>query len=255
MIVKESFDLVAKDYSNLISNPPLEYLVLLKKIFKLKHDDSVLDLGCGSGLLTFPLNKIAKNVVGIDSSNMMLKIAKMNDTKQEIQWICQPVEKFQFGINNYNLIVAFEAFHLFTRKQDLLKSIIHSLKENSYFAIGWCQYGWEEIFRSEIINIFSDFGIKWGTWDYVSCPDLNERIEKIHLRTSSIYRRKINHFSKYNLHDISVYLSTIQKTHNLSKEKRVQLRDILVNVFYKKINSKYLECNSIYWVKYFRKLK
>lgn len=43
-----------------------------------KSDESILDLGCGSGALTAEIGKLASNVVGIDKSSDMIESARLN---------------------------------------------------------------------------------------------------------------------------------------------------------------------------------
>jgi trans-aconitate methyltransferase len=43
-----------------------------------KRDESILDLGCGSGALTAEIGKLASNVIGIDKSSEMIASARLN---------------------------------------------------------------------------------------------------------------------------------------------------------------------------------
>ena len=56
---------------------------LLKKILKkyLPQSKSLLDLGCGTGQYSNLMTKLQLNIVGVDRSSSMLKIAKKNIKK------------------------------------------------------------------------------------------------------------------------------------------------------------------------------
>ena len=53
-----------------------EYGEDVLKLFKIDENSLVIDLGCGNGALTKKLSEICGGVIGIDSSEEMLKTAK-----------------------------------------------------------------------------------------------------------------------------------------------------------------------------------
>ena len=60
---------------NIVSNFKLNYTSKpLKKI-------NILDIGCGGGLLSEPMNRLGANVTGIDASINNIKIAKLHAKK------------------------------------------------------------------------------------------------------------------------------------------------------------------------------
>ncbi|MCK5684138.1 methyltransferase domain-containing protein [bacterium] len=65
------------DYSNLI-------VEFIRNTSGLKSKDTILDLGCGTGILTLPLAKMVKKVTALDISNEMLKIMSTHMKKREI---------------------------------------------------------------------------------------------------------------------------------------------------------------------------
>jgi 2-polyprenyl-3-methyl-5-hydroxy-6-metoxy-1,4-benzoquinol methylase len=67
----------------------------------------IVDLGCGSGNLTYPLSRIADKIIGIDISNTLISIAKKK-YPQTIQWICDDVSNFDFQKKSYDLVVSYE---------------------------------------------------------------------------------------------------------------------------------------------------
>jgi ubiquinone/menaquinone biosynthesis C-methylase UbiE len=56
----------------------------------LKPDDTVLDIGCGSGIITIPLAQTAKTVTALDISRKMLQLLEENATEE--------------GLTNINLL-------------------------------------------------------------------------------------------------------------------------------------------------------
>ena len=57
----------------------------------------ILDIGCGGGLLSEPMNRLGANVTGIDASTNNIKIAKLHAKKNKlnINYICTSPEKLK----------------------------------------------------------------------------------------------------------------------------------------------------------------
>ena len=73
------------------------------KTFKIDNKEKplkkvkILDIGCGGGLLSEPMNKLGADVVGIDASEKNINIAKLHAKKNklDIKYICTSPDKFQ----------------------------------------------------------------------------------------------------------------------------------------------------------------
>lgn len=85
---------VAKGYSQ---DRPYLYPEIIQKIkTRLNHRKKVnnaLDVGCGAGLSTLALKEISENIVGVDSSNAMVKSAIKADN---ITYLNHPAEHLPF---------------------------------------------------------------------------------------------------------------------------------------------------------------
>ena len=89
--IKSQWNNIAEDrYNDLISGRDSSFnTILLPAIFNVltKCDlNNVLDLGCGVGVLTKEIAKIANNVTGIDISDQSINIAKKNLSYSNIQF-------------------------------------------------------------------------------------------------------------------------------------------------------------------------
>ncbi len=60
---------------------------------------NVLDIGCGGGLLSEPMQKLGASVTGIDASAKNIKVAKLHAQKSNlnINYICSSPEKLQIS--------------------------------------------------------------------------------------------------------------------------------------------------------------
>ena len=110
----------------------------LIKNAKIKSGQKVLDLACGTGLVTKKiLNKVGKKgeVYGIDSSNSALKIAKkwIGD-KKNIHFVRGDAETIQFN-TRFDVITCQFALFFFPNEQKVLKNMKKFLGKNGIIAL------------------------------------------------------------------------------------------------------------------------
>jgi len=105
---------------------------------KIKSGQKVLDLACGTGLVTKKiLNRVGKNgeVYGIDSSNSALKIAKKwIGSKKNIHLVRGDAETIQFN-TKFDVITCQFALFFFPNEQKVLKNMKKFLKRNGTIAL------------------------------------------------------------------------------------------------------------------------
>lgn len=132
-----------KDILNSLNRYPFEkyYDVILKTLnmLKIKKDDVVLDLGCGSGSTTFLLVKEKIKTVSIDFSEEMLK--KLSYTVPQAITIRHNItEKFPEDIKKYKptKAVSTYVFHHFSDeiKIKIIKHLLSDILDNGIIAIG-----------------------------------------------------------------------------------------------------------------------
>ena len=123
-----NFDLLAIRYSESVKDLPESYISLIKNTFGLHSKSRIIDLGCGSGLLTFPLSQVSFCVSGLDISHKMIAIAKSKMRDNNIEWIENDVELFKFIPSYYDLIISYESIHLFPHTEKLLERCLDALK-------------------------------------------------------------------------------------------------------------------------------
>ena len=110
----------------------------LIKSAKIKSGQKVLDLACGTGLVTKKiLNKVGKNgeVYGIDSSNSALKIAKKwVGGKKNVHFVRGDAETIEFN-TKFDVITCQFALFFFPNEQMVLKNMKKSLRKNGIIAL------------------------------------------------------------------------------------------------------------------------
>ena len=105
---------------------------------KIKKSDSVLDLACGTGLVTKKLlNKVGKNgqIYAIDSSESAIKIAKRwIGNAKNLHFIRADAEKVQFN-TKFDVITCQYALFLFPNEQKVLRNMKKFLKNDGRITL------------------------------------------------------------------------------------------------------------------------
>jgi ubiquinone/menaquinone biosynthesis C-methylase UbiE len=97
----------------------------------------ILDLGCGTGRLTFPLANAGFSLIGVDVHEGMLQLAKeKSEPGSSIQWLLQDCRKLELEQKSplaYMVGHAFQHFLTNQHQDDLLNSVKHALTSCGYF--------------------------------------------------------------------------------------------------------------------------
>ncbi len=101
----------------------------------LKLGDEVLDLGCGTGVISGSIFKITQNkVVGLDISNEMIDIAKRKyNENKSIEFICG--DFYDFKHEKFDTIICHNAYPHFLDVNLFKKKCINLLKNNGTLII------------------------------------------------------------------------------------------------------------------------
>ncbi|MCL1631155.1 class I SAM-dependent methyltransferase [Sporolactobacillus sp. CPB3-1] len=99
----------------------------------------LLDLGCGTGKLTFPMAGYFEETVGIDVSSDMLQSAKSQCELFNIQtmkWLKMPSEAISSDLGTFRMITAGDAFHWMDRERVLRLSYERLLPGGAFALVG-----------------------------------------------------------------------------------------------------------------------
>ena len=110
----------------------------LLDLSKIKNGDNVLDLACGTGLVTKKLiRKVGKNgrVYAIDSSESAIKIAKKwTGTRKNLHFVRADAEKVQVK-TKFDAITCQYSLFFFQNEQKVLKNMKKILKKNGTITL------------------------------------------------------------------------------------------------------------------------
>lgn len=118
-----------------------QLLDLVVKLSEVEKDHKVLDIGCGTGLLSLKFLKRAEcNITAIDSSLEMLsifikKIQKLG-LSSRIKYKLEDAKNLDFNSNSFDIVASTVTLHHLQNKYPTIEKIYKILKPNGRFILG-----------------------------------------------------------------------------------------------------------------------
>lgn len=129
--IREQFSKQAVSYTSIKAHADaLDTLIQMSNVSK---SDTVLDVACGSGIVTCEFAKYVKHVTGVDITENMLKQARELQLKNElnnIDWVLDDVLPLGFEANQFSIVVSRFSFHHFIDCEKVLEEMIRVCKPN-----------------------------------------------------------------------------------------------------------------------------
>ena len=157
---------------------------------------SILDVGCGGGLLSEPMKKLGAEVVGIDASEKNIQIAKLHAKKNnlEIDYLCTSPENFTKKMK-FDVVLNMEIVEHVEDIDFFLKSSAKLLKKGGIMFVATLN----KTLKSYLFAIIgAEYILRWlpiGTheWEkFVKPKDLIKTLEKYDLRLDCIDGMKLD---------------------------------------------------------------
>lgn len=98
---------------------------------------SILDLGCGTGLICNELSKLGHDVTGVDPAEAMLEVSRTKSHGKNIEWVRSTAQAFRTNKKFDLIIMTGNAFQVLLTEADLValfKQIKSHLKPTGLFA-------------------------------------------------------------------------------------------------------------------------
>ena len=107
----------------------------------IRRYDRVLDIGCGTGLLSLKFLAATDCLItAIDSSDQMLRIfgekIETCNLAGTIQCLHTSAEDMEFPAHQFDIIAATVSLHHVKEKEPVIEKVYHSMKEGGRFVIG-----------------------------------------------------------------------------------------------------------------------
>jgi len=157
---------------------------------------SILDIGCGGGLLSEPMCRMGAKVTGIDASIQNINVAKIHSKNNNlrIEYICASPEKLRTN-KKFDVILNMEIVEHVENIDYFLKSCANLLKKNGIMFVATINKTLKSYFFA---IIGAEYILKWlpiGTheWEkFVKPEDLIYILKKNNLRIESLDGMKFN---------------------------------------------------------------
>jgi len=152
-------DMFCKTYSSILENIDLE----------LKANDIVLEIGTGTGMISFSICSKVSSIIATDLSPEMIRIAKQKQEETNIKNIdfqIQDSYNLTFADKSFDIVIASNLLHLLYDPAKPLKEVKRVMKDSGVFIVPTFCVG--ENIKSRIIDtvgrIFFGFRIvnKWS---------------------------------------------------------------------------------------------
>jgi len=116
-------------YAQIQRKMAIKLIDLIKKDINKADELNVLDVGCGTGILTklFLEEYSNSKVTAVDIAPGMIKMAKNTLADYNVNFICDDIEKWQLE-NEYDLIISNTAFEWFSDSKGTFENIMKMLK-------------------------------------------------------------------------------------------------------------------------------
>ena len=109
----------------------------------IKPDSKILDLGCGTGGLTFNFSSLLNEngeINGVDISPKMIEVANLTKEKyysksKNINFILNEADNLPFPDNYFNLAVCLNSFHHYFSQRDVIYEISRVLTPGGFFIL------------------------------------------------------------------------------------------------------------------------
>ena len=170
--------------------------------FKLKNEKKplekvkILDIGCGGGLLSEPMNRLGAEIIGIDASEKNIEVAKLHAKKNnlDIKYLCTSPENFKTDIK-FDVILNMEIVEHVKDIDSFLKSCCGLLKKRGIMFVATIN----KTLKSYLFAIIgAEYILQWlpiGTHDwekFVKPNDLIKILKKYNLKIDNLDGMKFN---------------------------------------------------------------
>jgi len=128
-IIKAQFSRQAKGYTSVKAHA--EALNTLIEMSCVSERDNVLDIACGSGIVSCAFAKYARHVTGIDITEEMLEQARKlqaQDNLTNMEWVLGDVDPLKFSSNQFSIVLSRFSFHHFLAYKEVFEEMIRVCK-------------------------------------------------------------------------------------------------------------------------------
>lgn len=119
-----------KKLSKISSKTQKQIVMFIKKTLKIKKSHVILDVGSGAGMITYPLSKHAKRIIGMDALHSMLKRIPSTEKIIKVQAMG---DRIPLADNSVDAVYCHSVFQLFPNKKyayKVMREMVRVCKPN-----------------------------------------------------------------------------------------------------------------------------
>ena len=148
MNIKDSIDATRKGFEDSFSSgvfynkqtQDAGHLEQILRFLPIKQDMTILDLGVGSGYLSFPIAKENSSckVVGLDIVSNALEVNRERADRENLSnlsFVCYDGIDFPFTDASFDMVISRYALHHFPDIEHSIGEVSRVLKKNGYFFV------------------------------------------------------------------------------------------------------------------------
>lgn len=181
---------------------PVRLKYIIDTINKPLIDFTILDIGCGGGLLSVPLARLGAKVTGIDASEKNINVAKAYAEREglEIEYLCTSVEELEKSNRKFDIVLNMEVIEHVEDVESFMRSSCNLLKPEGLifvatlnrnlksfafakigaeYILNWLPKGthdWKKFFKPhEIVNLLEKNNINIEELKGVSYSPFNDK--------------------------------------------------------------------------------
>jgi len=155
------WDRIASKFDR-IEKSDISYKIFIEKAKEyIKADDTILDFGCGTGLICNEIAKNVRNIQAIDISTKMIEISKNKASEckiQNIDFARTTIFDEKFKVGSFDAIIAFNIFHLLEEPQKYFQRLHQMLKPGG-LIISSTPCMSEAYLLNSVLKLFSNIGM------------------------------------------------------------------------------------------------
>lgn len=148
----------------------------------------LLDLGCGGGIVSLPLEKMGAKVTALDASKENIEAAKFQAKKKKskINFICSPIEKHK---KSYDAIICLELVEHVDNVEEFISNTVKNLQQGGKIIFSTLNRNP----KSYLLSIgIAEYVLRWvdkGTHDYtkfIKPSELVKMLERNNIKVTDI---------------------------------------------------------------------
>lgn len=212
-IIKAQFSKQAAGYTSVKAHA--ESLDTLIEMAHVSQKDHVLDLACGSGIVSCAFAKHAGHVTGIDITAEMLEQARKLQAQNRLtnmDWILGDIDPLKFNNNQFSIVLSRFSFHHFLAYEKVFEEMIRVCKPGGMVMVV------DVVVPAEKRNAYDEMELlRDPSHTGVLTSEIFEKLFRHHLLTD-------NRMAHY---EMNIALETQLEASSMTDEHRGKFRDLI----------------------------